>query len=132
MGLLDRFKRTSSPTKSVEKPRNIEAEKLALRLIKNRQKYKLLKKSTIVQIQQYNLKIQQLTHGLLCCIAKNNGVIILQKELMDSVSENMETMELHAKALKDTPGDVEIRILDTTKDVEEAKAKLEEAIQNEK
>jgi len=122
-----RFRNFLKPAKTVkvEKPRNVEAEKLALRLIKSRQKYKTLKKLAILQAQQDNSTIQQLKHGLLCCLAKSNGVVILQKELMDSVAENMHTMELAAKVIKGTPGDIEFKILDTSKKVEDEAGKDE-------
>jgi hypothetical protein len=94
---------------------NPEAEKLALRLIRSRQKFVNLKKAAGNLVSQKDQTIERLTHGLLCIISKHGGSVKLQKEMMDAVFDKMDTMELAVVPLTDTPGDIELKIAEKAK-----------------
>lgn len=115
----------------VEKPRNVEAERLALRLIKNRAKYKRLKDAIVHHAKQDAERINILTRYLIAAVAKSNGSLLIQKDLVDSLADKIETLSVKIVPVAETPGDVELKLVDMSKELQEAHEAAEEAASEE-
>lgn len=128
--LLSAFGRKKA--KVVETPKkteNVEAGKLAIRVLKGRQRFKALKADAIKAIDEKNATIDLLSTYLLVAIAKNDGTLLVQKDVLDTMKSKLSTLGIKTIPVKDSPGDFELKIVDMSKNLEDLQKKFAEAMQ---
>lgn len=136
MKLLDRLLKrwNPAPVKAeptpVQKPAdNPEAGKLALRVLKGRKRYKALKADAIKAIDEKNATIDLLSTYLLVAIAKNDGTLLVQKDVLDTMRSKLTTLGIKTVPVPDSPGDITLKIVDMSKNLEDLQKKFAEAMQ---
>lgn len=108
------------PVVKQEKIPNKQAEALALRLIKSREKYKNLQNMVDSTVKNAEEVIAQMSLYLISAIAKNNGSLVIQKDMLDSLKDKVQTLAIKMYKVEDSPGDVELKIVDLSKEIVEA------------
>lgn len=120
----------AAATTPVKKPAdNLEAGKLALRVLKGRQRFKALKADAIKAIDEKNATIDLLSTYLLVAIAKNDGTLLVQKDVLDTMKAKLPTLGIKTIPVEDSPGDITLKIVDMSKNMEDLQKKFAAAMQ---
>lgn len=111
------------PKKDNKPEANIQAEKLALRLIKSREKYRKLEKDATEVLGAYKKQIELTTMYLIASLIKFGGKVSIEKSVLDTIKGNMNKLTVNLNKIDDN--ETELVLVDMEKEIEEAQKAAE-------
>lgn len=100
-------------TQTKDNPSDIEL-RLARRVLILKDKLAVNKKSFQEFIELTNLTAAQLNRVIIAILVKNEGSIILTNDILTSVNTKFKDTTFDVVEIKDTPGDFEIKLIDSS------------------